>query len=295
MMDAPNKGPRSFVAWGVVFILLVVGIVLLVYRNTPGLATFLGARSELPNIQAVFTCDEGKTIAASFYTGTHSRVSLVLSDGRTLVLPQAISASGARYADDSVVFWNKGNTAFIEEGADSHQTYVGCITANEAPQQGWETYASSTLGVSVNYPRAYGVAPYAYTVGQNNIYGVKFSVPEAQADDTNLAADTGVSIETLPVRSCNAAAFLPKMLNRKELLITDEGVEYIIATSSDAAAGNRYEEFVYARKGSSPCVAVRYFIHFGAIENYDQGQVKEFDRQQLLQDFDRIRHSLTLK
>jgi membrane-bound inhibitor of C-type lysozyme len=43
------------------------------------------------------------------------------------MLPQAPSASGARYAngDESIVFWNKGNTAFIEEGGRT--TYQGCV------------------------------------------------------------------------------------------------------------------------------------------------------------------------
>ena len=52
---------------------------------------------------------------------------LVLSDGRVLRLPQALSASDARYANaaESIVFWNKGNTAFIEEKGKT--TYDGCV------------------------------------------------------------------------------------------------------------------------------------------------------------------------
>jgi membrane-bound inhibitor of C-type lysozyme len=47
---------------------------------------------------------------------------------KTLYLPQTISASGARYAndDESVVFWNKGDTAFMTEGASAHITYKDC-------------------------------------------------------------------------------------------------------------------------------------------------------------------------
>ena len=53
---------------------------------------------------------------------------LTLSDGREISLPQGPSGSGARYAnaDDSFVFWNKGNTAFIEESGKT--TYSGCVT-----------------------------------------------------------------------------------------------------------------------------------------------------------------------
>ena len=68
----------------------------------------------------------GKTIDASFYADS---VNLKLSDGRSLKLPQAMSGSGARYAnkDESWVFWNKGDTAFITEGADGKETYSGCV------------------------------------------------------------------------------------------------------------------------------------------------------------------------
>jgi len=80
-------------------------------------------------IRAHFSCSGDKTIDATFVVGNPASVRLALSDGRTLSLPQALSASGARYAngDESVVFWNKGNTAFIEEGGKT--TYAGCATS----------------------------------------------------------------------------------------------------------------------------------------------------------------------
>ena len=71
-----------------------------------------------------FSCAGNKTIQALFF---EYKVELALSDGRHMLLLQAISASGARYAntDESFVFWTKGNTAFIEE---NHKTTVkDCI------------------------------------------------------------------------------------------------------------------------------------------------------------------------
>jgi membrane-bound inhibitor of C-type lysozyme len=40
------------------------------------------------------------------------------------------AASGARYAnkDETFVFWNKGDTAFVTEGKDGKETYSGCAT-----------------------------------------------------------------------------------------------------------------------------------------------------------------------
>lgn len=72
---------------------------------------------------ATFDCSDGKSIQAIFFNG---KVELGLSDGRNMLLPQAISASGARYAntDESFVFWNKDDTAFIQEGEET--TYKDC-------------------------------------------------------------------------------------------------------------------------------------------------------------------------
>ena len=79
-------------------------------------------------IRATFVCEGGKSVAAIFDNGPQSSVKLTLSDGRELSLPQTMSGSGARYANagDRVVFWNKGNTAFIEE--DGKPTFGGCAT-----------------------------------------------------------------------------------------------------------------------------------------------------------------------
>ena len=85
------------------------------------------ALAETPIASATFKCKEGKSIDATFYT---DKVDLKLSDGRTMDLPQVISGSGARYAnkDESFVFWNKGDTAFVTEGKDEAMTFKDCVT-----------------------------------------------------------------------------------------------------------------------------------------------------------------------
>ncbi len=82
------------------------------------------ATQKVNAISALFECKDKKTIQSIFLD---SNVELTLSDGRTMLLKQAVSASGARYAnsDETFVFWNKGDTAFVEE--KSKVTFDGCI------------------------------------------------------------------------------------------------------------------------------------------------------------------------
>jgi membrane-bound inhibitor of C-type lysozyme len=79
--------------------------------------------------KVLFNCDESKSITATFYVTDDKFVDLELSDDRKLSVPRAISASGARYAtaDETFVFWNKGDTAFITEGAEGVETFKNCV------------------------------------------------------------------------------------------------------------------------------------------------------------------------
>jgi membrane-bound inhibitor of C-type lysozyme len=93
-----------------------------------------------------YSCDAGKTIVADFYQGENKPVSagqmpiptgsvaLKLGDGRSITLPQTISADGGRYAnkDESFVFWSKGNGAFITEGTLNDKTYNNCVVASQS-------------------------------------------------------------------------------------------------------------------------------------------------------------------
>jgi membrane-bound inhibitor of C-type lysozyme len=85
-----------------------------------------------PIIQATFACGRGKLIHATFDNRGRGSVALSLPDGRRVVLPQALSASGARYANqgETIVFWNKGNTVMLQQNG---KTVYRCATSRRAP------------------------------------------------------------------------------------------------------------------------------------------------------------------
>lgn len=107
----------------------IVAIVLFV--AVFGLAFQLGRSYEKwfivgnPVNKVTFECADKKSIYAEFFKNF---VHLEFA-GKTVYLPQAISASGARYANsnESLVFWNKGDTAFMTEGDPNTPTYKDCV------------------------------------------------------------------------------------------------------------------------------------------------------------------------
>ncbi len=289
----------------IVIILAGVGMWFVNNQKNKSPSSFLS-----PINQVTYTCNNEKTIGVTFYKGEQKSVEpgeppipsgsvkIVLSDGRNFDLPQTISADGGRYAnsDESFVFWSKGNGALVLEN-NVEKNYLGCVVL--VPDFGGlpNIYHDGTAVFSIRYPADYSIdASYKYqALGPNkNISGVKFTIPSSLATGTNLSSfDTGVSVETIPAtQNCNAGLFLES--NAGVQTVTDNGREYSFASTTQGAAGNRYEEEVWAIPGTNPCMAVRYFIHSMNIGNYPKGIVSEFDRATLISQFDKIRQSLII-
>lgn len=111
---------KNVIIFTISIIVLIFAIILFIKQSS-------NQEEQAKDINAVFTCPDQRTIITTFHLSDDT-VDIKLSDGREITLPRAISASGARYAnaDESIVFWNKGDTAFIEENGTI--TYQDCIT-----------------------------------------------------------------------------------------------------------------------------------------------------------------------
>ena len=259
-----------------------------------------------------YACVGTKTMTASYYAGAEKpstdpkqaptpggSVALTLSDGRSMTLAQTLSADGLRFAspDGAFVFWSKGNIVLVLED-NQEKSYAGCIALapSSAEQNFSRGYANSTAGFSLRFPEGYTVdETYQYqALGPGKaIRGVRFVIPQAAASSTNLAPDTFLSIEELPkATSCTANTFLPQKTAAHQ--VTDGPWSYSVASSTTAAAGNRYDELVFALSGTNPCVAIRYFVHYASIDNYPAGTVHPFDATKLFAEFDAIRHTLVV-
>lgn len=98
------------------------------------------AQSAKPVATVQYSCAQGKSLSAEYFDGPTrtapdgrpipgGRVVLTLTDGKKLALSQTLSGSGIRYANEgeTFVFWSKGDTAFVEEGAKQTVTYENCV------------------------------------------------------------------------------------------------------------------------------------------------------------------------
>ena len=105
-------------------LLIFIGIVLVII-----IVVYFLKSTERNDTTVLFNCKDSKSITARFDLKNDKGVDLKLSDGRVMFLPHAISADGAKYTnqEESIVFWNRGNTAFITEGRGSSVTFEDCV------------------------------------------------------------------------------------------------------------------------------------------------------------------------
>lgn len=165
------------------------------------------------------------------------------------------------------------------------------------PPPGWRSFGDARLGFSIAYPSDWQADPryvYPMRIDGRELHGVSFTVPESFRARTNLASDSRLSVESAAgAQSCDARLFIDSPQN--EHTENDGGHSWSVADGGDAGAGNFYDETVYALEGSSPCLAIRYFIHSTNIANYDPGAVRQFDRTALVTTFHRIRNTLAIE
>lgn len=110
----------------IAFIFLVaIGGVWAYSRTSEQTSDVLGEPRQVREVS--YVCNEG-TITATY---APNKVTLLLSDGRTLTLPQIPAVTGTRYAtaDENTVFSENGESAFMEESGII--TYQNCVIRDQ--------------------------------------------------------------------------------------------------------------------------------------------------------------------
>lgn len=71
-----------------------------------------------------YLCEDGAQLSVAFVE--KSKSAYVQLDGKSIILPQRLSGSGARYAKSGVTFWSRGNEAQLKR---PKKKWTQCKTA----------------------------------------------------------------------------------------------------------------------------------------------------------------------
>ncbi len=160
------------------------------------------------------------------------------------------------------------------------------VLGNATTTPTWLTYSAPGGEFSIQYPPDFRVNT-AHRSPSKGLSGVSFTIPPGMATGTNLSVDTYIAVLRGPDQaSCTGADFINT--TAPDVRVTEDGVAYLMNTTSDAGAGNLYEEIIYVLPD---CYALHYVIHSTQIANYPEGSIRAFDRGDLVALFDQIRRT----
>ncbi len=280
---------RKAVFYIVILVLVFIVGYSLVHRTAeaPTIPAPVTTPTPVVTATANYACDNGATIAASF---TDSSASITLSDGRQFDLPQTISADGAQYKKDNILFVTKGDQAFLQE--NDNTTYNNCIADNSgAAVNGVKTFTDQGKTFTFNYPDTFNLSgggigyTESWKINSDSTLGLilaTVNVPQSFQPKTNFGDakfTVGTSSDPKAVQSCLTDTSGNGVIKS---MATINGVPYTKFVSTDAGAGNRYETTSYRAIENGQCYAIEYTIHYAAIENFDKSSgVTAFDTKKV--------------
>jgi membrane-bound inhibitor of C-type lysozyme len=213
----------------------------------------------------VYVCADDKKLQASFYASevTEENSVTISFDGKaTTTLPQAVSASGARYttADESLVFWSKGDSALILREGTIDTQYRDCFVDTPL-YRGWK--ATTTTELTFRYPEPYR--------------GVYVSTPSWPPNVRRTAGEY-----TCPVATSTRVG----ASEQGERIIQD--TPYCVMNSREGAAGSTYATWIYR----SDRVEGVFVFRFPQCLNYDEPKQSACLFEQRAFDIDSLAHQV---
>lgn len=185
------------------------------------------------------------------------------------------------------------DTEKIATSTVSVNTYVvPTVTSDFISALNWKTYRNEEYGFAVDYPSDFIVdEKHTYErIEKKALIGVAFRVSQRFLTNTNLSSDSYIAIERSDTggESCDASNFLSSNTSYEFRKVNN--VDYTYSKVSEGAAGNFYEDTVYAQNiRKSTCLIARLFTHslnIGALGGRDS-IIRAYDRvalEKLFQD-----------
>jgi membrane-bound inhibitor of C-type lysozyme len=295
-----NSKPTPLIAIGIIVVLLIIagGLYFMIVPKASAPTTTATSTASTQNIVS-YSCDSNASIRATFEIPTQTTatgsVTLALSDGRNVTLPQTMSGSGIRYetgahTPQDIVFSSEGDNAFLTENEKT--TYNNCIAGTSTSSAaGTQIFTDQGKTFSFSYPSVFSISgggvgystDWMVNATTSGLLLVKATLPNSFEPTTNFAGATvtvGTSADPTAISECLTYAAGGNGVKKSS--VTINGITYTKFVTSDAGAGNLYQTTSYRVVRNSQCYVVEYTIHSSNIGNYspDQG-IKAFDQSKV--------------
>jgi hypothetical protein len=158
-------------------------------------------------------------------------------------------------------------------------------------------YVSPRGTATLRYPDEF--APIAYI--PTGLYKgtpdlvLEFVQPEFYRPTTNLGEAYFLFSESTDSQIVATCTQLLPQLEAAAGQKTINGLDFVHSEISDAAAGNIYDQVVYRTVYNNVCYEMVFYMHSANVGNFTPGTVEEYGRARLIQKFEQILNTFTVK
>jgi hypothetical protein len=158
-------------------------------------------------------------------------------------------------------------------------------------------YESLQRTATLRYPDEFAPTS-SYPTGQfkgGPTFVLQFIRPEFYYPSTNLSEAYFIYSELFDPQSvdtCTQPLPRPETVQGQKMI---NGYNFTYSESVDVAAGNIFDQVIYRTVYNNICFEMVFYMHSGNIGNYTPGTVVEFDRASLVQKFEAVLSTFTVK
>lgn len=169
----------------------------------------------------------------------------------------------------------------------------GPVPQSEVKSFTWTTSKNTALGYELSYPK--GAMMYkAGTVAETGMLNPnkkikkdRFVVTSDYTKGTNLASDSGVTIEVYDSTQLCQAEYVPENFTAAPS-VTINGNTFSVATSEGVGAGNLYRHQLYKTIKDGKCYVAIAITHSTSVGAYPVGEVTEYNKAELMEIYNKV-------
>lgn len=219
-----------------------------------------------------YACQNNKTIVATF---TGNTATLKLSDGRTLYMTKTDAVTGNEYQYKQNILTIDGTSATITDAGSL--LYSNCIVTNSGTNESLAVFTDKAKTFTFSYPKTLSIS--AEETPVSGPVTIKVTITKDSQPKTNLGDSTFIVTADSSKKAVDSCLVDPIGNLIQKSSVTINGTKFTKLTSTDAAAGNRYEVATYVTVKNNVCYNIKSTIHWSVIENYAPSMgIKNFDK-----------------
>jgi membrane-bound inhibitor of C-type lysozyme len=210
-----------------------------------------------------YACQNNKKLSATY---SNTQATVKLTTGQVIYMKKSLSSVGNEYTYKQMILTVDGTSATMTDAGSL--TYSNCTVINSGTNQDKAVFTNKAKTFSFNYPKTLTISGDQTDPNGTGPIVTKVTITKDSQPKTNLGDSTFIVTSDSSKSSADSCIADPSGNLSQKSSVTINGTKFTKLTSTEAAAGNRYETATYIASKDNICYTIESTVHWSVIENY---------------------------